>query len=98
MAVILILAGGIMVIFLYITSLRNNLAQPQTKKNALLALLIFLIRGWETREMANCSPLALISEISSLSLAYLIFYLILTLLLVTKITQSFKGALTQKFF
>ena len=95
----LIFVGGIMIIFLYVSSLSANRKTLKSKSFFWGTLLIFILIFNVRLVTQSFSKLGMFySWNSSFLLTFLILYLLLTLLLVSKFSRSFKGPLTEKFF
>lgn len=103
-AILLIFLGGIIVIFLYVStlSLSNKIITTPTPSSPLLGGLVLIILSLRFTpqinfEIINSLVIQLYQEIHSPLLIFLVRYLLLTLLSVVKITQSFKGALLKQW-
>ena len=86
------------VLFLYTSSLSRNSAPSKIAIKKWLALITLILPITILPEGANEAPIAVLSFFSEMPIFFLLAYLLLLLLVVTKITQSFKGALAEKFF
>jgi NADH-ubiquinone oxidoreductase chain 6 len=101
LSVILVFIGGIIVAFIYVSSLALNLKFTISSRRAFTActLLVVLFSMLLVKMPATLPlmPLTLFSGPSRGVAIALILYLLLILLLVVKITECFKGSLIQKF-
>jgi len=99
LALSLIFVGGIIIIFLYISSLRANLKVANISRHyQKFFLLRFLFFTGSIFLTPTFGLNIFYSWQNHLLLLFLILYLLLTLLMVSKFRQSFKGPLTEKFF
>lgn len=97
-AIAIIFLGGIIVIFLYITRLLRNeklFFRSRLKiRLPLLVLAVLPVRIIETQINYNKILLFCFFETNATALMFSVFYLLMTLFVVVKICESFKGALT----
>lgn len=95
---ILVFVGGIIVAFLYVSSLAfNQKIALNYPKHPLLFFLVLLLWNKTSLSFLSFSPAFSFTTRFSPLLVSLIIYLLIALFLVVKISESFKGALTQKF-
>lgn len=98
---IIIFIGGIIVLFLYTTSLSSNnkflrpVSVPQLG-GLIAAVGIFLWPIAAPKSGLSSTPLLIFRSSSSRMVGFLIFYLLLILFIATKISESFKGSLVEK--
>ena len=102
---IIVFIGGIIVVFLYVSSLAINkkIVLIFTKNSAKLSIFFFIriLRNIFSPVLIGFNPNTLIfssyQKISTLTIIFLIAYLLLALILVVKNSESFKGSLVEKF-
>ena len=92
-----------MVIFLYFTSLLNNekLLRLSSSTNKYVIVLIFIIIIYFPFNQINNSLNSInfnFLELFLVANACLVVYLLATLFVVVKLSQSFKGTLERRFF
>lgn len=99
LALRLIFVGGMMIIFLYIRSLSANFKTLKSFNYNWKSLVLFIFvinRFWIPINSFKVENIY--SWNNHLVFTFLILYLLLTLILVRKLSQSFKGPLIEKFF
>lgn len=103
LGIIIVFIGGIIVIFLYVTSLATNskIIQPRTLNFTTLAALLVIYGTFTPFNGASYNlstvPRTLFTFSRASVVFFLILYLLITLFLATKISESFKGSLVEKF-
>lgn len=98
LALILIFIGGIIVVFIYTTSLSPNLKILKLPKNLLFLSLIFNLLIFINHSSTPLNPKLIFRLRFYFLLIFLIFYLLITLFIIAKLSESFKGSLAQKTF
>lgn len=98
LALRIIFIGGIIVVFLYVTSLSPNLKIHTKNKSTQLILLLLPISIVCEFIHFSSKPSEFYSMQNTCLLMGLVAYLLLTLFIVSKSTQTFKGSLTSKIF
>lgn len=98
-ALTLVFVGGIIVVFLYVRSLSFNIkiraGRTGLRGAVVVGLLALTVRsGWAP---TSFRPGALYRGPSSQLMTWLIVYLLVVLVMVSKLVESFKGALVEKF-
>lgn len=102
LALILIFVGGIMVIFIYVSTLSSGgkvfMPWDWTQRLILGGLMLFFCHPiWTQANYHIDTPSALIINSRGLSLIFLLSYLLFLLFVIVKLVQSFKGSLIEKF-
>lgn len=101
LAIILLFVGGMIVVFLYVTSLSANLKFRISRNKSVLILFLLLIRITYSINTPNSQiifdPESLFFLNNRSMLISLILFLLTLLFVVVKVCESFKGALAQKF-
>ncbi len=100
LALIIVFVGGIIVAFLYVSSLAFNLKFQiffSLPGLFILIILTFLKPTKILKDFSGNFAVSVYSSMSSFLLVFLIIYLLIVLFLAVKITESLKGSLAQKF-
>nr|YP_009019481.1 NADH dehydrogenase subunit 6 [Amphiascoides atopus]AHB52764.1 NADH dehydrogenase subunit 6 [Amphiascoides atopus] len=100
LSIILVFVGGMMVSFLYVSSLAFNQKITLIPSwNLLFFIALIILPKWNFHwlTLTPFTPTFTFNSSMSPLVLFLIFYLLLALFFVVKITESFKGSLTQKF-
>ena len=100
--IIIVFVGGMIVAFLYVTSLSVNNKFVISPINPIFLVLLFLLLIINTHPVSSIinstySPTILFHPRSFSVLIFLVIYLLVTLLVASKLSESFKGSLVEKF-